>query len=107
MALSDNVMDYIADNATNKFQDRCLYFFAKYAVQTVMQEADTVTDHQERVEFAGQVLSGSFPDKELAIGVATNPTVAATIDGAGTPTDNDLEYVVNNEAYNAIALSIA
>jgi hypothetical protein len=107
MALSDNVMDYVADNATNKFQDRCNYWFCRYAVQTVMQEADTVQDHEERVAFAGQVLSGSFPEKQLAIAVATNATIAATIDGAGTPTDSDIEYVVNNEAYNAIALSIA
>lgn len=107
MALSDSVFDYIDDNSTNKFQNRCLYFFAKYAVQTVMQEADTVTDHEARVDFAGQVLSGNFPKMELAIATSTNPTIASTIDGSGTPTDSDIEYVVNNEAYNAIALSIA
>lgn len=105
MALSDEVMDYVADNATNKFQDRCRYFYAKYAV-TVMAEADTVAYHEKRVDFGGQVLSGSFPDKELAIAVGTNATIGATIDAAGTPSDSDIEYVVNNETYNAFALSV-
>ena len=105
MALSDTVMDYVDDNATNKFQDRCRYFYAKYAV-AVMAEADTVEDHDKRVDFAGQVLSGSFPDRELAIAVSTNATIGATIDGSGTPPDTDIEYVVNNETYNSFALSV-
>jgi hypothetical protein len=105
MALSDTVMAYVDDNATNHFQDRCRYFYAKYAV-AVMAEADTVADHEKRVDFAGQVLSGSFPDRELAIAVATNSTIGATIDGSGTPPDNDIEYVVQNETYNAFALSV-
>jgi hypothetical protein len=105
MALSDTVMNYVDDNATNFFQDRCRYFYAKYAV-AVMAEADTVENHEQRVDFAGQVLSGSFPDRELAIAVATNATIGATIDGSGTPTDSDIEYVVNNETYNAFALSV-
>lgn len=105
MALSDTVMNYVDDNATNFFQDRCRYFYAKYAV-AVMAEADTVENHEQRVDFAGQVLSGSFPDRELAIAVATNATIGGTINSAGTPPDTDIEYVVNNETYNAFALSV-
>ena len=105
MALSDTVMAYVDDNATNFFQDRCRYFYAKYAV-AVMAEADTVENHDQRVDFAGQVLSGSFPDRELAIAIATNATIGATINSAGTPPDTDIEYVVNNETYNAFALSV-
>lgn len=105
MALSDNVMSYVDDNATNHFQDRCRFFYVKYAV-AVMAEADTVPDHEKRVDFAGQVLSGTFPDRELAIAVSTNATISATIDGSGTPPDNDIDYVVQNETYNAFALSV-
>jgi hypothetical protein len=98
-------MSYVDDNATNQFQDRCRYFYAKYAV-AVMAEADTVEHHEKRVDFAGQVLSGSFPDRELTIAVATNATIANTINTPGTPPDTDIEYVVNNETYNAFALSV-
>ena len=105
MALSDKVMAYVADNATNYFQDRCRYFYTKYAV-TVMAEADTVEDHEARVDFAGQVLSGSFPAFELAVAVATNATIGATINADGTPADTEIDYVVQNETYNAFALSV-
>lgn len=105
MALSDNVMAYVEDNATNAFQDRCRYFYVKYAV-TVMAEADTVENHEQRVDFAGQVLAGTFPAYELALAVATNATISATIDAAGTPVDNDIDYVVQAETYNAFALSV-
>lgn len=105
MAVSDNVMAYVDDNATNHFQDRCRYFYVKYAV-AVMAEADTVADHDKRVDFAGQVLAGSFPDRELSIAVATNTTISGTIDGSGTPPDTDIDYVVQNETYNAFALSV-
>ena len=105
MALSDTVMNYVDDNATNFFQDRCRFFYARYAV-AVMAEDSSTANHEERVDFAGQVLSGNFPDRELAIAVATNATISATIDAAGTPPDNDIDYVVQNETYNAFALSV-
>jgi hypothetical protein len=105
MALSDTVMAYIDDNATNAFQDRCRFFYAKYAIM-VMAEADTVDDHEARVDFAGQVLAGSFPAYELALAVATNATISATINSAADPVDNDIDYVVQNETYNAFALSV-
>lgn len=105
MALSDKVMAYVADNGTNYFQDRCRYFYTKHAV-TVMAEDESTADHEQRVDFAGQVLSGSFPAYELAVAVATNATIGATIDADGTPADNDIDYVVQNETYNAFALSV-
>lgn len=105
MALSDTVMAYVDDNATNQFQDRCRYFYTRYAV-AVMAEDPSTANHEARVDFAGLVLSGTFPDRELAVAVATNPTIGATIDGAGTPPDNDIDYVVQSETYNAFALSV-
>lgn len=105
MALSDKVMAYVDNNAVNFFQDRCRFFYARYAV-AVMAEADTVEHHEQRVDFAGQILSGAFPDRELTIAVATNATISATINTDGVPPDNDIDYVVQNETYNAFALSV-
>lgn len=91
------------DATENGFQGRCKYFFQKAAI-AVMSEDPGTANHDDRVRFAAKVITGGISQTELAIAVATNSTIAATIDSAGTPSDNDLEFTVNS-MFDAFAIS--
>jgi hypothetical protein len=92
-----------SDYATgSEFQSRVRYLLLKASV-AVMSEAPDTTNHTERLSFARRVLAGSASYVNVAIAVATNPTVAETIINNGEPTDNDLEFTVNS-MFNAFSL---
>ena len=76
------------------FKDKTKFYLIKAAI-AVMNEAGTVEHHAKRVQFAHRVLTGGFQIENYTLGITTNPTIKAHIDG-GTSYDSDLEFVVNS-----------
>lgn len=97
--------DIIAIAKQDYFKDRVRFYATKAAI-AVMSEAGNVVGHAERVIYAKAILAGSVDIQQLAYGVVTNSTIAASAD-AGTPpdfeiVDGDIEFVVNS-LFNAYA----
>jgi hypothetical protein len=101
MADSDTIMAQAADSG---YQARVKYYFVKEAL-VAGGEADTVDDHQARLDFAGLVLAGDVDLYDLATATLTNATLAAAVVAAQEITDNDLSYVVVQEVYTPMAVA--
>lgn len=101
MADSDLIMAQAADTG---YQARVKYYFTKEAL-VAGGEADTVDDHQARLDFAGLVLAGDVDLYDLATATLTNATLAAAVVASTPITDNDLGYVVVQEVYTPMAVA--
>jgi len=77
------------------FKRRVKYFMQK-AATAIIGEDGAFIGHAERVAYAEKILSGEASIYEMAVGVVTNSTVAAAIDGGSEPSDSDLEFTVNS-----------
>jgi hypothetical protein len=103
MTASFDDLNTIASNSG--FQGRCLYALQVAAVD-VMSESNTTTYHQQRIDYARAVISGSANALQVALAVLTNATIAAEAAVATTPDyaipDSDIQYAVNT-LYNALA----
>jgi len=89
------------------FQNRVKYAFQLAAIN-VMAEDPQTPNHAERVTFADRVLSGLVAIFELAVGILTNPSIAAEADvelyvnaSFGIP-DGDIQFTANS-MFNAFA----
>lgn len=102
MASFDN-LNTIASNAG--FQSRCQYALTDAAVN-VMAESNETASHQQRVNYARQVIAGSINVLQLAFTVLTNSTIAAEANVQTTPDyaipDSDIQFAVNS-LFNTLA----
>lgn len=72
-------------------------FIALKAAQNVANESPETPNHENRVAYAGRVLSGSDKALLLALHIAaSNPTIAAAleVDGGDAVPDGDIEYAM-------------
>jgi len=76
-------------------QQRIKYFMQK-AATAIIGEEGTTAGHAERVAFSSKILGGSASVLEYTIAVTTNQTIAAAINAATEPSDNDIEFTVNS-----------
>jgi hypothetical protein len=104
MADSDLIMAKAADA---DYQARVKYFFFKQAL-VAGGEADTVEDHQARLDLAGLVLAGDVDLFDLATMTLTNLTLAGRVT-SDPPTeipDTELDYVVQAEVFTPMAVAV-
>lgn len=104
MADSDLIMAKAADA---DYQNRVKYYFTKEAL-VAGGEADTVDDHQARLDFAGLVLAGDVDLFDLATATLTNSTLAGRVTSS-PPTeipDTELDYVVQAEVFTPMAVAV-
>lgn len=96
-------LNTIANNAG--FQGRCLYAL-EVAACNIMTEANQTAYHQQRVNFAVQVINGSVSGLRIALAVLTNATIAAEAVAATTPdygiADGDIQFTINS-LFNTLA----
>lgn len=83
------------------FQNKVKFFMQKSAL-AVLGEAyggvdePTEAEHTARATYAKSILAGSASVEQYAYAVATNSTIASSLDSGTLPSDNDLEFTVNS-----------
>lgn len=74
------------------------------AAIAVMNEAENTPDHSFRRTYAARVLASPAPEAAvMAVGIATNTTIAAAAPTGATATDSDIQFTVNS-MFNAYSL---
>ena len=80
-------------------QDRINYYLFQKSL-AVMAEA---TPDPDELAFARNIYAGDFNAFACAMVVVSNATIGAVIDADGTPSENDIDFVVSSDQWANLA----
>jgi hypothetical protein len=83
------------------FQNKIKYFMQKAALAVLGEsygdvDEPTEAEHTLRITYAKSILAGTASVEQYSCAVATNSTIATSLDSGTLPSDNDLEFTVNS-----------